>query len=90
MTASQSIYVVCFGLVSTYCIAGVLCVCVCACVRACVRVYISALPQVDVFSFDVVLVPVHLGIHWTLAVSGRIQSVHYSMFQHRECNVFEY
>ena len=74
MTASQLIYVVCFGLVSTCCIAGVLgvCVCVCVCVRACVRVYILALPQVDVFSFDVVLVPVHLGIHWTLAVSGRV------------------
>jgi len=29
--------------------------------------------QVDLFSFDYILVPVHLGMHWCLAVSERQQ-----------------
>ena len=28
--------------------------------------------KVDIFSYNIILVPIHLGLHWTLAVSSLV------------------
>ena len=39
--------------------------------------------KVDVFSFDYILVPVHLGVHWCLSVSAATTGVKFSTQRER-------